>query len=160
MFTVFTILANWSGLDLDILREIAERITSLTDYIAFRRVCTSWKSATTSMKFIIRDNPNPNQMPVLLPAKRCSYNREFYSLSNHRIDEVYLPESIAKKCFSSMGWLITVSQEWSMSLLHPFSRLQIKLPHIKTFFHWYHLMTPGRKIHRQMRLINGSFIKP
>lgn len=101
MFTVFTILANWSGLDLDILREIAERITSLTDYIAFRRVCTSWKSATTSMKFIVRDNPNPNQMPVLLPAERCSYNREFYSLSNHRIDEVYLPESIAKKCFSS-----------------------------------------------------------
>ncbi|KAI8569280.1 hypothetical protein RHMOL_Rhmol02G0266700 [Rhododendron molle] len=46
------------------------------------------------------------------------------------IGKLMLPEAQGKQCFESLGWLITVSETGDMNLLHPFSRVQIPLPHI------------------------------
>ncbi|KAM3263164.1 hypothetical protein P3L10_000158 [Capsicum annuum] len=44
-----------------------------------------------------------------------------------------IPGSVGKRCMESMGWLITVGKdEGEMSLLHPFSAVQIELPHQNT----------------------------
>ncbi|KAI8569446.1 hypothetical protein RHMOL_Rhmol02G0279900 [Rhododendron molle] len=54
------------------------------------------------------------------------------------IRTVNLPEARGKQCLESLGWLVTISEDGHMNLLHPFTRVQINLPHV-TAFKNYHL---------------------
>ncbi|XP_019226064.1 PREDICTED: putative F-box protein At1g65770 [Nicotiana attenuata] len=51
-----------------------------------------------------------------------------------------IPGASGKRCVESMGWLITVGKdEGEISLLHPFSGVQIELPHQNTTKDYYEL---------------------
>ncbi|KAK3227485.1 hypothetical protein Dsin_007347 [Dipteronia sinensis] len=122
--------ADWSALDDLLLVEIGHWIVLYTDFAAFRRVCTSWRSAVPEQNFKLR-------MPwLLLPPKICSDLRNFVIPPQGVTRRTLLPEANGKMYFSSKGWLITIAQDLSINLLHPFSRYQIKLPHIKSFDNW------------------------
>ncbi|KAL3371011.1 hypothetical protein AABB24_007841 [Solanum stoloniferum] len=63
--------------------------------------------------------------------------RKFYSFYNDMIFKKRIPETHGKRCMESMGWLITVGKEdGEINLLHPFSGVQIQLPHQNTTKHY------------------------
>ncbi|KAH0645144.1 hypothetical protein KY284_033028 [Solanum tuberosum] len=64
--------------------------------------------------------------------KDNSYQK-FFSLYNGVILNKRIPKAIGKRCLESMGWLITIRKDESeTNLLHPFSGVEIELPHPNT----------------------------
>ncbi|KAF7150651.1 hypothetical protein RHSIM_Rhsim02G0224100 [Rhododendron simsii] len=51
---------------------------------------------------------------------------------------VNLSEARGKRCLETLGWLVTLAEDCEMNLVHPFTRVQINLPHVTTF-NDYHL---------------------
>ncbi|KAK3012547.1 hypothetical protein RJ639_009338 [Escallonia herrerae] len=114
----------------DLLVYIAEKVDSFEDFVALGGVCKALRSAATKENFSRRP-----QIPWLMLAQREDGDvRGFYSLSKGMIRTVTLPEANDKRCrcLASEGWLITAESDWSMTLLHPLSRRQIRLPHMST----------------------------
>ncbi|TXG50456.1 hypothetical protein EZV62_022980 [Acer yangbiense] len=140
-------MRNWAQHNPDILEEIARRITLYEDFLVFGGVCNSWRSAAQKENFRFISRQVPYLMLPHQPTKRrggggggiedkLSELRAFFSLARYTTRYVYLPEAKGKRCLSSKGWLITIAKDLSMTLLHPFTRLQIKLPHIKSLRNW------------------------
>ncbi|WMV20490.1 hypothetical protein MTR67_013875 [Solanum verrucosum] len=69
--------------------------------------------------------------------------RKFFSLYNGMILNKRIPKASRKRCLESMGWLITVGEEGEISLLHPFSDVQIELPHQNTTVEFLSFWRPG-----------------
>ncbi|XP_027084874.1 probable F-box protein At1g44080 isoform X1 [Coffea arabica] len=121
----------WSSLLPDLLVSIAIKIQLVEDFMAFRGVCTSWRAAAHVDKFV---KSWPKVPLLMLAEKEDSDDREFYSLSRGRIwRTLSLPEAKGKKCIESRGWLMTIGKSGDVNLLHPFSGVQIELPHLSTF---------------------------
>ncbi|OIT19892.1 hypothetical protein A4A49_62148 [Nicotiana attenuata] len=77
------------------------------------------------------------RVPWLMLAEEedseCNSCRQFFSLYNGMILKKRIPKAKEKRCMESMGWLITVGKdEGEINLLHPFSGVQIELPHQNT----------------------------
>ncbi|XP_009798296.1 putative F-box protein At1g65770 [Nicotiana tabacum] len=117
-------MANWAELPQDLLTHITERVKVIEDFIAFRAVCTSWRTGARKKFF---DALSP-QVPLLMLADKDDYYREFYSLSRKKVSRIFLPETRGRECFPSKGWLFTMSYTGEMNLLHPFSHINIQLP--------------------------------
>ncbi|KAJ3706862.1 hypothetical protein LUZ61_010567 [Rhynchospora tenuis] len=118
---------NWSLLPPELLEAIAEKVTSLGDYIRFRAVCHPWRSASS-----LRPRHLPIQLPWLMLPYRLDglddYIRLFYDLSTSKIHRLHLPETRgAKVCGSSHGWLI-LHKGMVTSLFNPITRATISLP--------------------------------
>lgn len=128
-------MGDWTQLPSDILEEISSRLQIYEDFLTFRGVCTAWRSATPMNSFKHKDS----QMPWLMLAPRKGTNlREFYSIPKDSTLHAPLPHQVnAGLCFPTTGgWFISLWQDWSINLLHPFYRSHIKLPHIKSFNTW------------------------
>ncbi|TXG50697.1 hypothetical protein EZV62_023221 [Acer yangbiense] len=123
---------NWDKLLSDVLVEIAKRIRMPEDFVAFRGVCTSWRSAATKDNFMFRNCPVPL---LMLVPKKDSHVLEFYNLTKGIVNQVSLSEPLMGKRFiySSKGCLITIDQGLNVNLMHPFSNLQHKFPNMMTF---------------------------
>ncbi|KAH7550289.1 hypothetical protein JRO89_XS13G0165700 [Xanthoceras sorbifolium] len=134
---------NWSEFNLDLLEEIARRIKLYDDFVAFSLVCSLFRSAATKENFKFMSSHIPL---LMLPSKGCSNSRGFFDLPEGTTRSILLPECDGKKCFSSKGWLITIDLDWNMSLLNPFSRVQVELPHMKTFENWEDLETRDMQV--------------
>lgn len=133
-------MANGSDIHPDLLVEIVKLLTELDDFFAFSLVCRSWRLAAVQQSF--RFN-NYTKIPWLMyapPAKATCRNhrRVFLDLSTGKTRPIMLPDHIDGKsrCFSSKGWLITIAQDTTMRLFHPFACAEIKLPHVKTIKNW------------------------
>ncbi|TXG50748.1 hypothetical protein EZV62_023272 [Acer yangbiense] len=121
---------NWDELLTDVLVEIAKRIRMSEDYVAFRGVCTSWRSAATKDNFMFRNCPVPL---LMLQSRNDSHVLDFYNLTHGIVNQVSLSEPLTgKKCYSSKGCLIIIDQSLNVNLMHPFSNLQHKFPNMKT----------------------------
>ncbi|KAL3499365.1 hypothetical protein ACH5RR_038458 [Cinchona calisaya] len=119
---------DWSELLQDLLVMIAKRIQLVEDFTAFSGVCTSWRAAASKQNF---EKSWPTLPMLMLAEKKDSDDREFYSLSRGKIWRTLpLPEAKGKKCIETRGWLLTITSSGDMKLLHPFSRVQIELPHL------------------------------
>lgn len=62
--------------------------------------------------------------------------RKFFSLYNGMIMKKSIPGASGKRCMESMEWLIIDGEEGEISLLHPFSGVQIQLPHQNNTKHY------------------------
>ncbi|KAK2654265.1 hypothetical protein Ddye_014121 [Dipteronia dyeriana] len=143
---VVTKAADWSALDDLVLEEISQRLTLYQDFAAFRMVCPAWLSAAPKENFKFKC-----RMPwLVLPPKQGTNLREFFifpqleQVQGITQQHLAIPKSDIfpqveeqgimdrqSTCYSSKGWLIdivTVRPLTSLSLLHPFSGAQIKLP--------------------------------
>ncbi|KAL3498855.1 hypothetical protein ACH5RR_041587 [Cinchona calisaya] len=129
-------MANWSRLQHDMLELIAQRLTKIEDYVAFGAVCTSWRAAAAASENNFKGLKLWQQIPCLMLSSEDD-DREFYSLMEQDVvAKVSLPNLKGKKCYESLGWLLTVGQQGEMSLVHPFSAHdEIPLPHQNTFKH-------------------------
>lgn len=134
-------MSDWSDLQQDLLVLIVRRINLIEDFLNFGIVCKSWRCVVTKENF----NSNLCRVPWLMLAeeeddKTC---RKFFSLYNGMILKKRIPKASGKRCMESMGWLITVGKdEGEISLLHPFSGVQIQLPHQITTDHYEFNQTP------------------
>lgn len=120
-------MPDWSQLQHELLALIARRLNLIEDYSIFRTVCKSWHSAATKNNF----NSDLPRVPWLMLAEEEEEDgRKFFSLCNGMILKKRIPKASRKLCMESLGWLITVGQDnGEVSLLHPFSGVQIELPH-------------------------------
>lgn len=129
-------MSNWAELPKDLLILIAKRITLYEDFLDFSGVCRSWRSIAIKDHF-----KGSEKLPWLMLSDKDKPNeRKFVSLRKGGIIRtINLPEARGKRCLESLGWLVTISEDGDMSLLHPFTRAQINLPHVTTFkyYHWY-----------------------
>ncbi|KAK4721826.1 hypothetical protein R3W88_012059 [Solanum pinnatisectum] len=128
-------MPDWSKLQSDLLGVILSRMDLIEDYLNFSSVCKSWHSVANEHSFI----SNLPRAPWLMLAEEDDGDeddntcRKFYSFYNDMIFKKRVPEAQGKRCMESMGWLITVGKEdGEISLLHPFSGVQIQLPHQNT----------------------------
>ncbi|KAF8369923.1 hypothetical protein HHK36_032042 [Tetracentron sinense] len=131
-------MVNWSELHEDLLALIAKQLILYEDFVTFGGVCSSWRSVA------VKKNFNPSlQIPwLMLAEKKHSHTRAFFSLSKGMIHERMLPEAHGNRCFSSHGWLITLSVDLTINLVNPLSRVRIPLPHQLTFKDHYTDYTP------------------
>ncbi|KAH0690397.1 hypothetical protein KY290_018632 [Solanum tuberosum] len=126
-------MSNWSELQYDPLVLIVKRINLIEDYLNFGAVCKSWLCAATKDNF----NSDLPRIPWLMLAEdqedKDNSCRKFFRLYNGMILNKRIPKAIGKRCLESMGWLITTGKdENETSLLHPFSGVEIELPHPNT----------------------------
>ncbi|PRQ26074.1 hypothetical protein RchiOBHm_Chr6g0290601 [Rosa chinensis] len=133
-------MADWSNLPQDLVTCLAKRMTSLEDFLVFGGVCRSWRSSTMNKNNFT--GGLRHQVPfVLLPKHYVVSVRKFYSLTKGRVYKLKLPRTRRKLCFSCLGWLVTVSEGFTITLLHPLNHhAPIKLPHpqiIKTDMRYF-----------------------
>ncbi|KAF8412239.1 hypothetical protein HHK36_000199 [Tetracentron sinense] len=122
-------MADWSKLQSDLVWLIAKQLELYKDFIAFRGVCSWWRTVANEGIFTFPESPW-----LMLAEEKDSDTRSFFSLSKKGIVEKrMLPEAKGKRCWGSHGWLITFDIDLNINLLNPWTRLQIHLPHQRTF---------------------------
>ncbi|KAF7150964.1 hypothetical protein RHSIM_Rhsim02G0225200 [Rhododendron simsii] len=126
-------MGNWAELPEDLLVLTANKITLFEDFLSFSGVCRSWRSVAINDNF-----KGSEQIPwLMLSDKDKPDERQFVSLRKGGvIRTVNLPEARGKRCLETLGWLVTVAEDGEINLLHPFTRVQINLPHVTTFKHY------------------------
>ncbi|XP_049396658.1 F-box protein SKIP23-like [Solanum stenotomum] len=131
-------MGDWSETNYDMLVLIAKRFNLIEDYLNFASVCKSWRCAATKENF----NTNLARVPwLMLAEEEGNSNRQLVSPYNGMIMKKKIPKASGKRCMETMGWLVMVGkEEGEISLLHPFSGVQIELPHQNTTenYHTHH----------------------
>ncbi|KAJ6829038.1 putative basic proline-rich protein-like [Iris pallida] len=108
----------------ELLQMIAARLTDIVDYVSFRGVCSSWRSAA-------RPADAPKQLPwLLLPYNPAAPARSFYGLSTARTYSFDCGAAVVGRvvCGSSFGWLALIAPDSALSLWNPVTRAVLPLP--------------------------------
>ncbi|CAL9002908.1 unnamed protein product [Prunus brigantina] len=129
---------DWSSLHQDIVDSIAKRMVSPADLIAFAAVCKAWRSAAIKEYFTSRSTlKSPVLMIQAKNKEKGTLTPEFYNSSRstwskgtfHKLG-LLAPKKTKQSFYSSLGWLVAVSADLKVDLLHPLSHAQIELPDI------------------------------
>ncbi|OMO49787.1 hypothetical protein CCACVL1_30806 [Corchorus capsularis] len=137
-------IRDWGELPDNIVDTISERLL-LSDCISMSRVCNSWRNV------LKQSFPNSNKKPRGLPWLVMSEQQEnifrsCYSVleqgnNNKKLRKLKLPEAYGKYFWGSFqDWLIAVDQvikygNLMISLLNPFTRVQVNLPQVFQCYH-------------------------
>ncbi|PHU23721.1 hypothetical protein BC332_08828 [Capsicum chinense] len=130
------VMPDWSELPYDLLVLVSRCFNLIEDSLNFGITCKSWHSVASKHNF----NSELPRIPWLMLAEEEEGNsfRKIFSLSNGMILNKRIPKASRKRCMESMGWLFTVGEDdGETSLLHPFSGVQIELPHQYTTVDYY-----------------------
>ncbi|KAJ3708208.1 hypothetical protein LUZ61_011913 [Rhynchospora tenuis] len=119
-------LPDWADLPGLAVHLISKKVTSIVDYVLFRAVCSSWRSASL---------PKPCHLPPQLPWLMIQHKMDegiglFYDVWESKMRKLPLPETIHMSCLTSChGWLFLVSTRGpEVFLLNPLTRARIPLP--------------------------------
>ncbi|KAJ4798492.1 F-box SKIP23-like protein (DUF295) [Rhynchospora pubera] len=111
---------SWSELLPELLAVIARKLVEPGDYVRFRFVCSSWRSATNSLCI-----PPFVKIPwLILPSDPSSSFRNLYSYSEDRFYGFQLPDCAHGSNIihgSTSGWLLVSRGDWNLYLINPFS---------------------------------------
>ncbi|CAB4315283.1 unnamed protein product [Prunus armeniaca] len=115
---------DWSSLHQDIVDSIAQRIVSPAGLIAFAAVCKARRSAAIKPYFTSRSRLKSSLL--MIEAK----NKEKGTLTPEFYNRLVLlaPKKTKQSFYASLGWLVAVSEDLKVNLLHPVSHAQIELP--------------------------------
>uniref|UniRef100_A0A5B6ZKT9 F-box domain-containing protein n=1 Tax=Davidia involucrata TaxID=16924 RepID=A0A5B6ZKT9_DAVIN len=128
-------MADWSRLPSELVREIANQLGAVEDFVAFLMVCSSWRSAAPKQEW----NPRVPQLPWLILAESNGSESEtttrgFYNLGRNKRYDLNVPETHGRRCWGSeIGWMFTVGMDLQTHLFNPLSHVQISLPPLTTF---------------------------
>ncbi|KAJ4778524.1 F-box SKIP23-like protein (DUF295) [Rhynchospora pubera] len=125
---------DWAHLPPEIVELISSKVKSTTDYVRFRAVCPSWRSAS---------DPKPrHRLPPQLPWLMLPYNRRdptcvyFDDIWESKRRKFHLPEAKGMVYLASYrGWfLLTDYSKTKVFLLNPLTRARIQLPSFRAPF--------------------------
>ncbi|KAJ4771390.1 F-box family protein [Rhynchospora pubera] len=127
---------DWAYLPPVVVELISKKVKSITDYVRFRAVCSTWRSASLPNSshlppqlpwLMLPFEPRPNQTD---PDEKDNGIRLLYDLWEGKMRRLYLPETIDMMCCASYhGWLLLVSVKGrEVFLLNPLTRDRIQLP--------------------------------
>lgn len=111
--------SNWAMLPKHLLDSVLERLPSRLDYLRFSVVCMSWNS-------VVEDNLSKHTAPMLLAycGKQDTWN--LCDIARDKVLDLQLDLPKRRFCGFSKGWLISVDENFIVSLINPFSRVQGK----------------------------------
>ncbi|KAL3739600.1 hypothetical protein ACJRO7_020933 [Eucalyptus globulus] len=129
-------MASWEELPQEILELIAGRL-AMEDFLAFRGVCTSWRSAA------VRDTYNAKSKAPWLMIYVGNGVAEFFSISRGRTHQVRLPGS-RPQAVNPTRWILV--SRWGFDqrvsrwgnqycIFNPLSRVGIELPALAKLRH-------------------------
>ncbi|KAF8039624.1 hypothetical protein BT93_B1983 [Corymbia citriodora subsp. variegata] len=101
--------------------DLAHRRLAIDDFLAFRAVCTSWRSAAAKETYSAK-----SKAPWLM-AHACDQIIEFCSPSGGRTYQVKSPGTQART-LSPRGWILVSSPDREYRIFNPLSRVIIELP--------------------------------
>ncbi|WOL00260.1 F-box protein SKIP23-like [Canna indica] len=111
---------QWSSLPSELLEMVAQKLLCSFDYVSFRSVCTTWRSATPLIKFA----------PLMMfPLDATAGTIKFFSPSDDlpfQLAKDYLRDKVL--CGLTEGMLVLMDKRARMSLFNPFTGEQISLP--------------------------------
>ncbi|KAE8812489.1 hypothetical protein D1007_10408 [Hordeum vulgare] len=123
---------SWSDLPAELVAGIADKITEHVDLARFRSVCPSWHTASA-------EHAARRRVPLLLlPSQQNSrVNRRLWSLADDSITETPMPAARGRTFLfaSPRGWTLCVSDDFTATLLHPFTGASESLPALPPSFH-------------------------
>ncbi|PKA57972.1 F-box protein SKIP23 [Apostasia shenzhenica] len=135
--------ADWSSLPPELVSLLSQCLSSVADFIRFRAVCSSWRSAASprflppsfpwlAFPSIDGDGVHSGLRPVQPPTFK------FLAVSNGKIFKPTLPDSVRNKQFygSAGGWLVMRGKgplSSATTLLNPINGAEIELPPLKTY---------------------------
>lgn len=99
-----------------LLDSVSDRLVALSDYLRFSVVCKSWYS-------VAKDNQRHHQFPMLLIPSDKEDTWNVYSVVDNKVLDLQIRLPNKRFCGSSKGWLVTVEENFSITLLNPFSRV-------------------------------------
>ncbi|GLU19648.1 hypothetical protein SLE2022_358850 [Rubroshorea leprosula] len=126
-------MARWKELPLDVVYAISQCLESYDDYVRFRAVCVSWKSAVPKSPTRLLKQPVPLLMLPFDDERETS--RSFYGILEDKVYQIELPETRGKYfCGSSDGWVVIVEKSPALYLFNPLTKVQISfLPPVSSF---------------------------
>ncbi|URD75584.1 F-box protein [Musa troglodytarum] len=124
-------IAMWAGLRQHLVKLTSRFLRNASDYIRFRAVCKSWRSAVP---------PRPRHLPTQLPFLLYLSTPEPRNSSAFCLADAFngsmrrLPHTTSMYCIgSSYGWLILICETSSdVSLFNPITAEEISLPSLST----------------------------
>lgn len=129
-------LQGWGLLPSELLDSILERLTSIFDYIEFGLVCKHWRRAALPQKAQRLKSCHKQLIPLLLldiPTKNSNQRRRaLYNVKQGNIVHSFnVPYGDDKwLCGCSHGWLAYADGNSLVTLVNPFLRGTIRLPHV------------------------------
>ncbi|XP_058077121.1 F-box/kelch-repeat protein At1g57790-like [Magnolia sinica] len=119
---------DWASLPTELLEHIIDRLP-LIEYLTFRGVCKSWRSASSD--YSPKNQPKAHRPWILFfsptsPTKCFLYNEPSESYYNIEIPELQNSSCLA----SNHGWLL-IHHDGSLFFFNPFSRTKVELPEFK-----------------------------
>ncbi|KAG8374961.1 hypothetical protein BUALT_Bualt10G0050100 [Buddleja alternifolia] len=138
---------EWADLPIELSAVIANHVTSIYDYISFRGVCKSWRSAATFDNFDRAFPRLPGLMYVTKEQKEENWKKENRCLRSYHVPNIVnfldvsmnktykisdFPPTAERRYVSCRGWILSV---WGVDvhLTHPVWRIRIELPTTNTF---------------------------
>ncbi|KAF8029262.1 hypothetical protein BT93_E1820 [Corymbia citriodora subsp. variegata] len=120
-------MVNWEKLPREVLELIARRL-AIEDFLPFRRVCASWRSAA------VKETYNTKSKALWFMIHVDDQRAELFSPSRGRISPMRLLESRVET-WSPRGWLLVSKWSCEYHILNPLLRLSIKLPALEKLRH-------------------------
>ncbi|KAL2238228.1 F-box protein At2g26160-like [Sesamum indicum] len=127
---------DWAELPVELSAAIAKRLVSIRDYISFRGVCESWRSAATFENF---DREYP-RVPWLMyfnveeEGKEIAEGTKFLNMSENKTYHTTDFPPGTGAYLSCRGWILYISENMvDVNLTHPVWRIKIELPCLDTF---------------------------
>ncbi|KAM7257618.1 hypothetical protein ACFE04_013359 [Oxalis oulophora] len=124
----------WADLPIDILYCVCKRFIFPKEIVSMSVVCKSWQSSINLLFEKIQISTNIPRLMLSQEDKyggrsRSSSVRSFYDLSNGRMLNLELNDTIDRKCLSvGFGWLLIIDIKLRMDLFHPLTGRKINLP--------------------------------
>ncbi|KAF8780866.1 hypothetical protein HU200_000819 [Digitaria exilis] len=136
---------DWTSLHPDITRLIAERLLDedVTEYIVFRAVCTQWRSSTPSPRdpTLADRRFHPRGWVALCEGTGVrpvdAESITFFHTSTGRVRRVHLWELQGQRIVGFTDGLILLLDTGTavVRVLHPFTRVIVRLPDLACVFH-------------------------
>ncbi|GJN38497.1 hypothetical protein PR202_gb27544 [Eleusine coracana subsp. coracana] len=140
---------DWTSLHWDITKLIADRLLDedVTEYIVFRAVCKHWRASTPSPRdpTLADHRFHPRGWVALCDGTGVRAVDDeaitFFHSTSSKVRRVHLWELQGQRIVGFTDGLILLLDTGTsvVRVLHPFTRVTVRLPHLVSFFH--HLLS-------------------
>ncbi|KAG8374960.1 hypothetical protein BUALT_Bualt10G0050000 [Buddleja alternifolia] len=132
---------EWTDLPIELSAVVANRLTSIHDYVSFRGVCKLWRLAATFDNF---DRGFPRVPWLMYVTKEERTKKGFFGphiprvanfldvSMNKTYRSINFPPTCGRRYLSCNGWILNVSGV-DVELTHPVWRIRIELPGLNPF---------------------------